>query len=91
MKPSAPSASQPLPSAPPTLVSGGEPNEQPEPEPAMDWNAAIGEDESCLTGNASANKDTVVRAGSIVRVVGTFKVDRPSEFLHDFLNLDPHR
>ena len=91
VKPSAPSASQPLPSAPPTLVSGGEPNEQPEPEPAMDWNAAIGEDESCLTGNASANKDTVVRAGSIVRVVGTFKVDRPSEFLHDFLNLDPHR
>ena len=60
-------------------------------EAAMDWNAAIGEDESCLQGNASVNQDTVVCAGTIVRVVSTFKVNRPSEFLNGKLNLDPHR
>ena len=57
----------------------------------MDWNAVIGEDESCLLGNAGANATTVVRGGTIVRAVSTFKVDRPSEFLNGILNLDPHR
>ncbi len=85
-KPPASSASQPL---PPTSVSRGE--NAKESELARDWNAVIGEDESCLPGNASVNQDTVVHAGTIVRVVSTFKVNRPSEFLHGSLNLDPHR
>jgi hypothetical protein len=64
-QPPAPSASQPLPSAPPTSVSGGENvKADKESEPAMDWNAAIDEDESCLPGNASVNQDTVVCAGT---------------------------
>jgi hypothetical protein len=57
----------------------------------MDWNSVIGEDESCLLGDARANATTVVRGGTIVRAVSTFKVDRPSEFLNGILNLDPHR
>ena len=57
----------------------------------MDWNAAIGGDESRLLGDAVANKDTAVRAGSIVRVICTFKVDRQSELLKGKLNLDQHR
>jgi hypothetical protein len=57
----------------------------------MDWDAAIGGDESHLQGDAFANKDTVVRAGSIVRVICTFKVDRQSELLKGKLNLDQHR
>jgi hypothetical protein len=84
----------PLPSAPPPPETGAKSaklNDSEKSEPAVDWNAAIGEGESCLSGDASANKDTVVRAGTIVRVVGTFRVDRPSEFLKGTLNLDPHR
>ncbi len=79
-------------SAPVTTAKG---TEQAEPSVStkqdMDWNAAIGEDESNLQGNAFANKDTVVCAGSIVRVVCTFKVDRQSEFLNGKLHLDQHR
>jgi hypothetical protein len=79
-------------SAPVTTAKG---SEQAEPSEStkqdMDWNAAIGGDESRLSGDAFANKDTVVHAGSIVRVICTFKVDRQSELLKGKLNLDQHR
>jgi hypothetical protein len=79
---------QPLPSVNPTSVSGdkcAKVDYETQQETAIDWNAVIGGDESCLLGNASATKDTVVRAGS------KYKVHRQSEFLHGTLNLDLHR
>ena len=85
---------QPLSSVNPTSVSGdkcAKVDDESQQETAIDWNAVIGADESCLLGNASASKDTVVRAGSIVRMVSIYKVHRQSEFLHGTLNLDPHR
>ena len=85
---------QPLSSAPPAPANGAKLaklNDSEKSEPAVDWNAAIGEGESCLSCDASANKETVVRAGTIVRVVSTFRVDRPSEFLNGTLKLDQHR
>ena len=88
-------SSQPSPSAPPPVPASGAKlaklDDLENHEPEVDWNAAIGKEESSLAGDPSANKDTVVRAGSIVRVVCTFRVDRPSEFLSGTLNLDPHR
>ncbi len=75
---------QPPASAPVTTTKGSEKAEPSEStKQDMDWNAANSEDESNLQCNAFANKDTVVRAGSIALVVCTFKVDRQSEFLKE--------
>jgi hypothetical protein len=97
-RPPAPATAQQLPPAAAPGPAGGDDTEQAEPQLpndlsdlVMDWNACIGKDESCLLGNAGANAATVVRGATIVRVVCTFIVDRPSQFLNGILNLDPHR
>ena len=85
----APATSPPAAPGPAGGAEEAEPND--ESKLVMDWNSVIGEDESCLLGDARANVTTVVRGGTIVRAVSTFKVDRPSQFLNGILNLDPHR
>jgi len=57
----------------------------------IDLDAAIGPDETKLRGDQAASADTLVAAGTIIRVVSTFKVDRPSQFMAGILNLDQHR
>jgi hypothetical protein len=60
-------------------------------EDKIDLNSEIGSDETCLRGDQNATGSTKVHAGSIVRVVSTYKVDRPSSFLSGLLSLDQHR
>ncbi len=53
--------------------------------------AEIGSDETKLRGDWAARGDTLVGSGTIIRVVSTFKVDRPSQFMAGILDLNQHR
>jgi hypothetical protein len=56
-----------------------------------DLDAEIGPDETKLRGDQAARGGTLVASGTIIRVVSTYKVDRPSQFMAGILDLDQHR